>query len=65
MKASLWSNHETGAFGAFFRLPRGFAAPLHTHTHDMKFVSASGTYTQARREGPSSDWAPAAAPAPQ
>ncbi len=45
--ADLWGNHATGAFGAFFRLPAGFVAPLHTHTHDMKVVFISGTYIQA------------------
>lgn len=44
--ADLWGNHQKGAFGAFFRLPAGFAAPLHTHTHDMKVVTVSGTYIQ-------------------
>lgn len=44
--ADLWGDHRTGAFGAFFRLPAGFAAPLHTHTHDMKLVIVSGTYIQ-------------------
>lgn len=43
----LWGNHATGgAFGAIFKLPAGFAAPLHTHTHDMKVVIVSGTYIQ-------------------
>jgi hypothetical protein len=45
--AHLWGNHASGAFGALFRLPAGFAAPLHTHTHDMKVVIISGTYIQA------------------
>jgi anti-sigma factor ChrR (cupin superfamily) len=44
--ADLWGNHANGAFGALFRLPAGFAAPLHTHTHDMKVVIISGTYIQ-------------------
>jgi len=44
--ADLWGNHASGAFGAFFKLPAGFAAPLHTHTHDMKVVIVSGTYIQ-------------------
>jgi anti-sigma factor ChrR (cupin superfamily) len=44
--ADLWGSHQKGAFGAFFRLPAGFAAPLHTHTHDMKVVIVSGTYIQ-------------------
>ena len=42
----LWGDHTKGAFGAFFRLPAGFAAPLHTHTHDIKVVIVSGTYIQ-------------------
>jgi anti-sigma factor ChrR (cupin superfamily) len=45
--ADLWGSHAGGAFGAFFKLPAGFAAPLHTHTHDMKVVIVSGTYVQA------------------
>jgi hypothetical protein len=44
--ADLWGNHATGAFGAIFKLPAGFAAPLHTHTYDMKVVIVSGTYIQ-------------------
>lgn len=45
--AGLWGNIGKGAFGALFRLPAGFAAPLHTHTHDMNVVILSGTYVQA------------------
>src|SRR5690242_13724952 len=45
--ADLWGNHANGAFGALFKLPAGFAAPLHTHTYDMKVVILSGTYIQA------------------
>jgi len=45
--ANLWGSHEKGAFGALFKLPAGFAAPLHTHTHDMKLVIVSGMYLQA------------------
>ena len=45
--ADLWGDHRTGSFGAIFRLPAGFSAPLHTHTHDMKLVIVSGTYIQA------------------
>ena len=44
--ADLWGNHAKGAFGAFIKLPAGFAAPLHTHTHAMKVVFLSGTYIQ-------------------
>src|SRR5262245_66303756 len=45
--ADLWGNHASGAYGALFKLPAGFAAPLHTHTSDMKVVIVSGTYIQA------------------
>jgi len=44
--AKLWGDLANGGFGAFFRLPAGFAAPLHTHTHPMKVVIVSGTYIQ-------------------
>ena len=43
----LWGSHAGGAFGALFRLPAGFAAPLHSHTHDMKVLILSGTYIQS------------------
>ena len=45
--AALWGDHTKGAFGAFFKLPAGFAVPLHTHTNAMKVVFVSGTYIQA------------------
>jgi anti-sigma factor ChrR (cupin superfamily) len=45
--ADVWGDHTTGAFGAFLKLPAGFAAPLHTHTHAIKLVIVSGTYIQA------------------
>jgi quercetin dioxygenase-like cupin family protein len=45
--ADLWGSHAKRAFGALFKLPAGFAAPLHTHTYDMKVVILSGTYVQA------------------
>ena len=44
--ADLWGDHRTGPFGAIFRLPAGFSASLHTHTHAMKLVIVSGTYIQ-------------------
>lgn len=47
----LWGDHTKGAFGAFFKLPAGFAVPLHTHTHDIKVVIVSGTYIQAPEGG--------------
>ena len=45
--ADLWGNHGNGAFGALLKLPAGFAAPLHTHTSDMRVVIVSGIYVQA------------------
>ena len=45
--ADAWGNHAKGAFGAFFKLPAGFVALLHTHTYDYKVVTISGTYIQA------------------
>jgi quercetin dioxygenase-like cupin family protein len=45
--ADLWGNHTKGAYGAFFKLPAGFAVPLHTHTYDIKVVIVSGTYVQS------------------
>lgn len=44
--ADLWGDHAKGAFGAYMRLPAGFMAPLHTHTHPMKVIFLSGTYLQ-------------------
>lgn len=45
--ARLWGDHTKGAFGAYFKLPAGFAAPLHRHTHEMRVVFLSGTYLQS------------------
>lgn len=45
--APLWGDHAKGAFGAYFKLPAGFAVPLHTHTNVMKVAFLSGTYIQA------------------
>src|SRR6266511_4303224 len=42
--ANLWGDPPKGRFGAFLKLPAGFAAPLHTHTHPMKVVVVSGSY---------------------
>jgi hypothetical protein len=47
----LWGDHTKGAFGAFLKLPAGFTAPLHTHTHDMRLVFISGTYLQTPEGG--------------
>src|SRR5512132_3771488 len=45
--ADVWGNHAKGGYGSFIKLPAGFAAPLHTHTHAIKLVIVSGTYIQA------------------
>ena len=45
--ADMWGDHTKGPFGAFFKLPAGFAVPLHTHTNTMKVAFISGTYIQA------------------
>ena len=50
--ATLWGDPASGTFGAFFRLPAGFTAPLHTHTHRMKVVVVSGTYIQEPEGSP-------------
>lgn len=50
--ATLWGDLGNDAFGAFFRLPAGFAAPFHTHTHPMKLVIVSGTYIQEPHGAP-------------
>lgn len=50
--APLWGDPSTGPFGAFLKLPAGFAAPLHTHTHPMKVVIVSGTYIQQPEGSP-------------
>jgi hypothetical protein len=45
--ADLWGDHAKGAYGAYIKLPAGFTAPLHTHTHAMKVIFVSGTYIQS------------------
>lgn len=50
--ATLWGDPASGTFGAFFRLPAGFTAALHTHTHPMKVVIVSGTYVQEPEGAP-------------
>ena len=56
--ADFWGNHAKGAFGAYIKLPAGFAVPLHTHTHDMRVIFVSGIYIQAPRESPKFVWVP-------
>ncbi|HEX6309914.1 MAG TPA: DUF4437 domain-containing protein [Longimicrobiales bacterium] len=50
--ATLWGDPTAGPFGAFFLLPAGFAAPLHTHTHPIKVIIVSGTYLQQPEGAP-------------
>ena len=50
--ADVWGDHTKGAFGAFFKLPAGFAVPLHKHAHPMKLVIVSGTYIQGPKGKP-------------
>ena len=45
--ADVWGDHTKGAYGAFIKFPAGWAAPLHTHTSDLKIVVVSGTFVQA------------------
>jgi hypothetical protein len=45
--ADLWGDHTKGAFGAYLKLPAGFAVPLHWHTYEMRAAFVSGTYIQA------------------
>ena len=45
--ATVWGDPTKGAFGAYFKLPAGFAVPLHTHTNVMRVAFLSGTYIQA------------------
>lgn len=45
--ADVWGDHTNSGYGAFLKFPAGFLSPLHTHTHAIKIVVVSGTYTQA------------------
>lgn len=42
--STLWGDYTTGAYGAMLKFPAGLAAPLHTHTSDMRIVVVSGTF---------------------
>lgn len=41
--AVLWGDPKTGGYGAVKKLPAGTALGLHTHAHDQKSVTLSGT----------------------
>jgi hypothetical protein len=47
----VWGDHAKTGFGGFIRFPAGFLSPNHTHTHDIKIVVISGTYTQMPEGG--------------
>ncbi|MGI9044322.1 MAG: DUF4437 domain-containing protein [Gemmatimonadaceae bacterium] len=50
--ATVRGDLKEGPFGAFLKLPAGFAAPLHKHTHEMRLAIVSGTYIQAQEGKP-------------
>jgi len=43
MGVTLWGDPTKGAFGAIWKFPPGFSAPLHTHSADLKVAIISGT----------------------
>ena len=56
--ATLWGDATKGAYGAFFKLPAGFAVPLHTHTHNIRSSSFRGDlYPGSGRKAGVPDWA--------
>ena len=42
--ADVSGDHTKGAYGAFFKFPAGFSAPLHSRTNAAKIVVISGTF---------------------
>ena len=53
--AVLWGNPKTGAYGALKTIPGGGSLPLHTHSHDQKVISISGTILLSIEAGPAKD----------
>ncbi len=51
MIAVAWGDMKTGSYGAFFKFPAGFVAPLHTHSSNMRIVVVSGTMGMAGEDG--------------
>ena len=43
MMAVAWGDPAKGSHGAFHKFKAGFAAPLHTHSADLRIVVISGT----------------------
>jgi hypothetical protein len=48
----IWGDPTKGAYGAFLRLPKGYASPVHLHTYDYKGVIVEGTVTNAETGQP-------------
>jgi beta-alanine degradation protein BauB len=49
--AVVWGDAAKGAHGAFHKFPAGWAAPLHTHSADVRLVVISGTLIQGTEAG--------------
>jgi len=49
--ATVWGDMAKGPHGAFHKFPAGWAAPLHTHTADLRLVVMSGTVVVAGEDG--------------
>lgn len=43
--APLWGDMKKGAYGAFFKWVGGFDAGWHSHSHAVRVVTVSGTFT--------------------
>lgn len=43
--APLWGDMKKGAYGALFKWVGGFDAGWHTHSHPVRVVAVSGTFT--------------------
>ncbi len=51
-QATLWGDPSKGAFGAIFKFPPGFSAPLHTHSAEERIVTVSGTFIHGPEGNP-------------
>jgi quercetin dioxygenase-like cupin family protein len=47
----VWGNPEEGPHGMLFKLPAGFAIPVHTHTNDYNAILLSGTWRHYVEDG--------------
>jgi hypothetical protein len=51
--APLWGDMKKGAYGAFFKWVGGFDAGWHSHSHAVRVVTVSGTFTlDTEAQGP-------------